>query len=537
MADLGKEFLNTIKKSDQRKTTPFDAVGTVTRVKDGIAYVHFAGGVDETPVKLTINAQAGDEVQVRVADGRAWLVGNATSPPTDDAQARRAINLGKQANDAAVRATKDAMVAHEAAESASKSAREAKETTDEINAYAETAGKTVTQILSDGETAGTAAQQAKSAADKAVKDLSQVENVVGVINWVAEHGEMISQAGGTFDPAKVYFVVDPNGDYHIGNVYYSVVAEPKAEDLDDYYILNINESVQNYVTTHLYTDSEGLWLIPEAGGNKMLIATGAGIIYTTAGTYIIGKVNNVDKVLAKFITTGATVGQIDGAHSVIDEDGMQIYSIDSQGNLVELANIGYGEGNGGSSNTKAPYYSIGQRETGAYEYNPQWPYDLGALCYYNDDLYVCIVDIEQGEAWNPRHWQLAIGNYSYAEGYGGISSGFGSHTEGSNCKATGSDSHAEGDHTIAAGLSSHAQNSYTVAGYIDQTVIGTYNDNQQNNAFEIGNGTSGTNRSNAFAVDWDGDVEIALDTLATSGVDKEIYDALVKLGWDSDVII
>jgi hypothetical protein len=28
-----------------------------------------------------------------------------------------------------------------------------------------------------------------------------------------------------------------------------------------------------------------------------------------------------------------------------------------------------------------------------------------------------------------------------------------------------------------------------------------------------------------------------LDTTATSGTDKEIYDALVSLGWDSDVIV
>jgi len=30
---------------------------------------------------------------------------------------------------------------------------------------------------------------------------------------------------------------------------------------------------------------------------------------------------------------------------------------------------------------------------------------------------------------------------------------------------------------------------------------------------------------------------LALDTTATSGNDKDIYDALVSLSWDSDVIV
>jgi hypothetical protein len=49
-----------------------------------VAYVHIPGGVDETPVKLTVNVQAGDEVQVRVGGGQAWITGNETAPPTDD---------------------------------------------------------------------------------------------------------------------------------------------------------------------------------------------------------------------------------------------------------------------------------------------------------------------------------------------------------------------------------------------------------------------------------------------------------------------
>lgn len=57
---------------------------------------------------------------------------------------------------------------------------------------------------------------------------------------------------------------------------------------------------------------------------------------------------------------------------------------------------------------------------------------------------------------------------------------------------------------MARGDYSHAQNYLTRAMDDYQTAIGKYNDNNSDNAFEIGNGTSDNNRSNAFAVDWHG---------------------------------
>lgn len=70
--------------------------------------------------------------------------------------------------------------------------------------------------------------------------------------------------------------------------------------------------------------------------------------------------------------------------------------------------------------------------------------------------------------------------------------GSGSHIEGYNTKAIGNYSHASGQQTVAMGL--------------NQTVIGKNNivDNNNTYAFIIGNGTNITNRSNAFAIDWNG---------------------------------
>lgn len=78
-----------------------------------------------------------------------------------------------------------------------------------------------------------------------------------------------------------------------------------------------------------------------------------------------------------------------------------------------------------------------------------------------------------------------------------------------------------------------------------QVVFGHANTSEDNHAFEIGNGVSTTISdalsdalSNAFAVSWDGDIEMALDeNAATSTVDGRLYQALVNAGWESEVIL
>ena len=69
----------------------YDTTATVTRVEGDTLWVHIPGGVEETPVKRTISAAAGDEIQIRVGGGQAWAVGNATVPPTGDGKALEAL--------------------------------------------------------------------------------------------------------------------------------------------------------------------------------------------------------------------------------------------------------------------------------------------------------------------------------------------------------------------------------------------------------------------------------------------------------------
>ena len=87
-ANIIKDIVAAVKESD-KKPMAYDSTAMVRRIEGSTAWVHIPGGVDETPVKLTIAAKVGDTVQVRVSGGSAFIVGNATAPPTDDSKAEK----------------------------------------------------------------------------------------------------------------------------------------------------------------------------------------------------------------------------------------------------------------------------------------------------------------------------------------------------------------------------------------------------------------------------------------------------------------
>lgn len=104
---LSRMLTEIIKESQDKGTKAYDTPAEVVRIEERIAWVHIPGGVDETPVKMTIDASPGDSVQVRVADGRAWITGNTSAPPTDDKLADEAKNIAKTAEAAAYKAQSD----------------------------------------------------------------------------------------------------------------------------------------------------------------------------------------------------------------------------------------------------------------------------------------------------------------------------------------------------------------------------------------------------------------------------------------------
>lgn len=558
-----QEVVDALKQDPEIKNNVYQAA--VSRIDgEGVVWVNIAGSDTETPTAITSAEVApGDSVNVEWRNNKLYIGGNYSNP---SAGVGRVAIVEELANNAVT----DAVRARTAADSAEASAEEAKATADSVHdiaVQAQTEAEAASTAASAASTAAaaastqaqaastaaaaastqaqaastaagnaqTAAESAQGSADSALVGLSTVQDVVGVLNWITAHGTMTSQSGGTFDPDQVYFVMDDStpGDYHVGSHYYSIVSEPKAADINSYYVLTVDESVQNYVATHIVVDSEGLWIIPDAGGNKVLIATGSGSTYTTAGTYIVGKVNGVDAVFAKFTADGATM----------------------QRGSTNIAHLGYGPGNNSSGGTSnAPYYTLGTRDTeavignlsvsegsstaaSAYTSHAEGYFTRAsgngshAEGYGDQVLYDYDYSIQatgtgahaEGYAGINGAFRpiLASGNGSHAEGYassGGVTaSGTGAHAEGTGTTASGNFSHAEGSSTTAVGSSSHAQNYATKAGYNYQTAIGQYNDNQSTSAFEIGNGTADNARSNALTVDWSGNLEAAGDIADGAG--------------------
>ena len=102
----------------------------------------------------------------------------------------------------------------------------------------------------------------------------------------------------------------------------------------------------------------------------------------------------------------------------------------------------------------------------------------------------------------------SYGSYSHSEGGGTSASGDNSHAEGGGTIASGAQSHSEGSSTKATADNSHAEGQSTISASPNQHVQGKYNveDTESKYAFIIGNGTSNDNRSNAIAIDWDGNI-------------------------------
>lgn len=195
--------------------------------------------------------------------------------------------------------------------------------------------------------------------------------------------------------------------------------------------------------------------------------------------------------------------------ATLQQSGMDINSFDTLGNIVPIAHLGYGATQSQGASTTTPYYSLGIRKST--EFAGEYSHAEGLQTTASETC-------------------------AHAEGYNTTASGPWTHAEGHTTIASGNYAHAEGREAIASGDYSHAQGYRTIAASDTQTVLGKRNevDSADVYAVIVGNGTS--IESNALALAWDGETELALDTTAASGTDYELYTAITSLGWASDVI-
>lgn len=264
-----REFYKAVEGVKTKKTGGYDVQATVRRVEDGVAWVHIPDGVDETPARLTINAKEGDVVQVRIVNGRAFLVGNASAPPTDNTEAIKALSQADVATQAAAiarlkaeEATTDAARAHAAADAAQESADDA----------AQAAGN-----------AQTSATTANTAANNALQGLSTVESVVDVVNWFNEHKTASTDT--TVDPSKTYYSYDAQ----TGAL--TKLDPDGTEDPSALGWYEMSDAVADYVATHVATTADGLSVLSAANGWRVLISSGGGNY--SAGIYMIDPNGNI----------------------------------------------------------------------------------------------------------------------------------------------------------------------------------------------------------------------------------------------------
>ncbi len=204
-AQIESDLISAFKES-KKATKPYDTMATVRRVEGDIVWVHVPGGVDETPVARSISAQPGDTVRVRVSGGNAWITGNDSAPPTDDATALMAKG--------------DAQVANQNAGAAKKSAKQAGV---KAAAAQKTAGAASTAAIAAGNLANSAKESAAAAQSTAIRTDVKLSTLIRNTEEGIEAGKVpdastLSEGATITVPAAL---VNANGSFDVLLVTYT----------------------------------------------------------------------------------------------------------------------------------------------------------------------------------------------------------------------------------------------------------------------------------------------------------------------------
>ena len=185
----------------------------------------------------------------------------------------------------------DAGVAHDAAIRAQASADDAQASADDAARSAAAAQASADQATIDAGTAHDAANNAQrdattanKAANGALDQLSVVEDVIGVLNWVAEHGTYAASTDTEVVPGKYYFTRSGSAP----NYTYTVVTNPTGNpSTQGYYELTgTDEAVSNYVSSHLALTNQGLWVQNDNNSYKILLASDGMKVYDENGILV-----------------------------------------------------------------------------------------------------------------------------------------------------------------------------------------------------------------------------------------------------------
>lgn len=108
-----------------------------------------------------------------------------------------------------------------------------------------------------------------------------MEDVVGTLTWISEHGSYELTDDLEVVPGKYYFTKQDD--------HYNVVINPRGNPTDQSYyeLASVDEAVSNYVASHLALTNAGLWVTNDNASYKILLAADGMRVYDAEGNLIV----------------------------------------------------------------------------------------------------------------------------------------------------------------------------------------------------------------------------------------------------------
>jgi hypothetical protein len=478
MSRITNDIINSLRKSmkaSDRKTSAYDTQATIRRIEGNTAWVHIPGGVDETPVQLTINAKEGDQVQVRVSGGRAFLVGNATAPPTDDSYAKKlSMNIKQEMKSTGSVIRRLNRLVESVKDIASNTNQYFWHTEEGTDTGAHITEIPQEEFLADPANGGgnLLARSNGVAVRDGLDELSIFSND-GVRIGKASEGHM---------EVTNHEVIGRGGR----GIYFDMVGPLYADT---------EEAESHSWTRTTPTDYTGY---PSYPSGTVVLLVSFGLIDDGATVHIEIDYYNNSSTQATYSANfvgGTTETVYNGALFGVtyDANADQIY-------LTSLSSSVYFSGGFASASrtyaqTNNMQFIFG-KQTGEYE-GGNCSASIGIGCDAKGDY-----SLATGQE------TLARGVASFAEGEFTSAIGEASHAEGCSSNASASYSHAEGYGTSASARCSHTSGIGTHASTEGQTSVGRYNTTKTGRVFVVGTGTDYDHRRDSLEVTIDGIVMI-----------------------------
>lgn len=459
---LEKGFIEAIKEATKSNTSAYDTLARVTRVKDGTAWVHIDGGVDETPAELTINASKGDMVRLRVSGGRAYLIGNSTDPP---ASGLIVSGMGRNVQSIADILQANKITAHTgifehliANDAKIKTLKTDKLDVDVAN---------MNQATIDTLKAGTAEIQGLDASYANIDGANIGEAFIG--NVFTKNAMIEGAIVTTLNAAGEIIAVKLNADYIEANsikvdrlillgqdgLYYTLNANGETTEADQTLLNSLNGSI---ITARSITASKVA--VDDLAAFK---ATIAGLILQDGTIHTVGKTSAISTV------DGFYIGSADGSGPLEDMSGDVLLAendddFDTSSDYSDGIAIGNGTDYlrffGGKLQINSDGLRVNADGDGkmvlfksldtvgdTYATMDYDSFDIKRITsagHVNPDTDPSLASFGREVTVGSRESGSEVGDYSQVYGSACIASGIHSHAEGNGTKARGDFSHAEG---------------------------------------------------------------------------------------------